>query len=163
MPVNQQENENTNSNENTNNNGNNNENSSSGENTKTPQNTANVKIDENSKKAYIKPHATVQEIKEAFGEVTITDKNGTQLSGNALVGTGCKIDGMYTIIKKGDCNGDGNTNALDAAIILRYTVGQYTLEWEYKEAGSLDSQQNPTALDAAKILRYTVGAYDIGI
>ena len=67
----------------------------------------------------------------------------------------------YTVVKKGDCNGDGNTNALDAAIILRYNVNQYNLKDCYLKAGAISDSNNATALDAAKILRYSVGQYNI--
>ena len=63
----------------------------------------------------------------------------------------------------GDVNEDGETTALDAAIILRYTVGQYELSEIKIKAGSLDGNTNPTALDSAKILRYTIGQYNINL
>ena len=77
--------------------------------------------------------------------------------------TGFIVDDKYTVVKKGDCNGDGVTNSLDAAVILRYTVGQYNLKDSYFKAGSISSNDNVTSLDAAKILRYAVGQYNLDI
>lgn len=78
-----------------------------------------------------------------------------------LVATGFIVEDKYTVVKKGDCNGDGNTNSLDAAVILRYTVGQYDLKNCYLKAGAISDGNKATSLDAAKILRYTVGQYNI--
>ena len=77
--------------------------------------------------------------------------------------TGFIVGDKYTVIKKGDCNGDGTTNSLDAAVILRYTVGQYNLNNSYFKAAAISNSGNVTSLDAAKILRYAVGQYNLDI
>ena len=89
--------------------------------------------------------------------------NGEALNSDSRLSTGCVIDGKYTVAVLGDVNGDGETTALDAAIVLRYTVNQYEMTDSQKKAGDFASHKNPTALDAAKILRYTVGQYNINI
>ena len=94
----------------------------------------------------------------------ITKADGSYLNGgNDLMATGFIVEDKYTVVKKGDCNGDGNTNALDAAIILRYNVNQFSLKDCYLRAGAISDNNNATALDAAKILRYSVGQYNIGL
>ena len=89
--------------------------------------------------------------------------NGEVLNSDSRLSTGCVIDDKYTVAVLGDVNGDGETTALDAAIVLRYTVNQYEMTDSQKKAGDFASHKNPTALDAAKILRYTVGQYNINI
>lgn len=78
--------------------------------------------------------------------------------------TGAKItmDGKeYTVIVKGDVNGDGNIDALDALKILKYDVGLSELKNEFLEAGNVNSATEVNALDALKILKYDVNLVDI--
>ena len=110
------------------------------------------------------PGATVQDFSNLIGkDVTAKNSNGDVLNSDAKLSTGCVINDEYTVAVLGDVNGDGETTALDAAIILRYTVNQYNMTEVQKNAGDLANSNNPTALDAAKILRYTVGQYNINI
>ena len=85
------------------------------------------------------------------------------LADEEKLATGCTVNDTYSLAVLGDVNGDGEVVALDAAIILRYTVGQYTLTDIQENAGDLGGSGLPTALDSAKILRYTVGQYNINI
>lgn len=125
--------------------------------------TAKVKIDKENKIISVSPSAKASDILEAFGGTAkITKADGGYLNGaQDLVATGFIVEDKYTVVKKGDCNGDGNTNSLDAAVILRYTVGQYDLKNCYLKAGAISDGNKATSLDAAKILRYTVGQYNI--
>ena len=110
------------------------------------------------------PGITINDIKEIMGnDITIKNSNGEILAEGSKIATGCIINDTYEIAILGDVNGDGDTSALDAAVILRYTIGQYNFSEIQEVAGSLDQTSTPTALDAAKILRYSVGEYDINI
>ena len=123
-----------------------------------------VKIDTQNNDAKAVPGATVQDFVDLLGQdIVVKNANGEVLASDAKLGTGCVINDTYTVVVLGDVNGDGDTTALDAAMILRYTVGQYNLTSTFLQAGSFESTGNPTALDAAKILRYTVGQYNINI
>lgn len=124
-----------------------------------------VKLDKESKSITVKPNATASDILEACGgSAKITRADGSFLSGaDETVGTGYIIEDKYVVVKKGDCNGDGKTNSLDAAIILRYTVGQYDLKDAYFKAGAISENQKVTSLDAAKILRFAVGQFNLEI
>lgn len=146
-------------NENNNNNNNNNDNKNTG------ADTSKVKIDKTNNIITVVPSAIANDILEAFsGSIKITKADGSFLNGgNDLMATGFIVDDKYTVVKKGDCNGDGVTNSLDAAVILRYTVGQYGLKDSYFKAGSISNNGNVTSLDAAKILRYAVGQYNLDI
>ncbi len=127
------------------------------------KNTTKVKIDKKNNIITVVPSAIANDILDAFGGPTkITRADGSFLNGgNDLLATGFIVEDKYTVVKKGDCNGDGNTNALDAAIILRYNVNQFSLKECYLRAGAISDNNNATALDAAKILRYSVGQYNI--
>ena len=123
-----------------------------------------VKINTATNDVVTVPGTTVQDFANLVGkEVSAKNLNGESLSSDSKLSTGCVIDDKYTVAVLGDVNGDGETTALDAAIILRYTVKQYNMTEVQKNAGDLSNSNDPTALDAAKILRYTVGQYNINI
>lgn len=82
------------------------------------------------------PGATVNTIKKKYSNAVIVDKNGKEITGDTLVGTGAKvkIDGVekYTIIKLGDVNGDGKVKATDYVLIKNYIMSN---------GGTLDNNQ----------------------
>ena len=123
-----------------------------------------IEIDNTTNEAKAVPSTTVEEVKKVMGEnAVVKNANGEVLSADAKIGTGCVINDTVVVLVLGDVDGDAETTALDAAKILRYTVGQFELSEIQKIAGTLDNTEAPTALDAAKILRYTVGQYDLNI
>lgn len=113
------------------------------------------------------PNTTVNKLKEKYTNAVIIDKNGNEITGETLVGTGSKIkiDGelKYTIVKLGDVNGDGEVDARDSARILRYSIGQYTLENEFLKAADVSKDSEIDARDSARILKFSVGQYKINI
>lgn len=123
-----------------------------------------VKIDMTNRKVIVIPGATLQDVINLSGENMIAKTaTGEAVANETKLATGYTINDTYTVAVLGDVNGDGETTALDAAIILRYTVNQYSMSEIQIKAGVLDGTDIPTALDAAKILRYTVGQYNINI
>lgn len=134
-------------------------------NTVTPQNTSKIKVNNTSNTIITTTDATAADILEAYGGTAkITKADGSPInSENDRIGTGFIVEDKYKIVKKGDCNGDGVTNSLDAAVILRYTVGQYELKNSYFKAAAITDENNVTSLDAAKILRFAVGQYNLSI
>ena len=167
VPINEDNNSGDNGNNNGNNNSGKNDNNNNGGNSSNIKNegkdTLKVKFDRTNNIITVVPNAIANDILEAFGGTAkITKANGSFLNGPSdSMATGFIVEDKYTVVKKGDCNGDGNTNALDAAIILRYNVNQYNLKDCYLKAGAISDSNNATALDAAKILRYSVGQYNI--
>ncbi len=80
-----------------------------------------IKIEEDVKQVTVTPSATVEEILNLVGDnVTITDKDGNKLDKNAHMGTGCKINGTYTVVMLGDVNGDGEVNSGDTLAIKQH-------------------------------------------
>lgn len=123
-----------------------------------------IKVNAETNEVRAIPNATVKDIKDLLGaETIIKNANGEVLADEEKLATGCTVNDTYSLAVLGDVNGDGEVVALDAAIILRYTVGQYTLTDIQENAGDLGGSGLPTALDSAKILRYTVGQYNINI
>ena len=68
--------------------------------------------------------------------VEIYNKNGEQISGSSLVGTGSTVKILdnnalvseYTLIMYGDTNGDGKFTPADSTVILRAYVGLQNIE-----------------------------------
>lgn len=58
---------------------------------------------------------------------------------------------------KGDVNGDGWIDALDAAAILQYDVGIKDLDYSLLLAADVDGDGYVDSMDAAKILQYDAG------
>lgn len=78
------------------------------------------------------------------------------ITGNAMVATGdiATIGNIkYTIVKKGDCNGDGYVKANDYLIIKDYIMGVGTakLEGPYKSAADVTGDNQVKANDYLKI------------
>lgn len=82
------------------------------------------------------PATTVNTIKKKYSNAVIIDKNGKEITGDTLVGTGTKVKiggaEKYTIIKLGDVNGDGKVKATDYVLIKNYIMSN---------GGTLDNNQ----------------------
>ena len=104
-------------NENNNNNNDNNNNSDNN----TGNNTSKVKIDKDNKIITVTPDAVAKDILDAFGGPTkITRADGNYLSGeNESMGTGYIVEDKYSVVKKGDCNGDGKIDTADLLMIQK--------------------------------------------
>ena len=74
------------------------------------------------------PGTTANTIKKKYSDAVIIDKNGNEITGDTLVGTGAKvkIDGIekYTIVKLGDVNGDGKIKATDYVLIKNHIMSE---------------------------------------
>ncbi len=117
VPINEN---NNNDNKNNNDNNNNNNNNNSG-NDNTIKNTSKVKIDSDNKIITVASDAIAKDILEAFGGPTkITRADNNYLDGeNELLATGYIVEDKYTVVKKGDCNGDGKIDTADLLTIQK--------------------------------------------
>lgn len=84
------------------------------------------------------PNTTTNNLKEKYPNAIIIDNAGAEISGNAPLGTGCKIkiDGVekYTIVKLGDVSGDGIVKSKDYMMIKNYIMSGYQLTEAQKKA-----------------------------
>ena len=83
-----------------------------------------------------------------------------------MVGTGYKLKDTknnkeYTIIVKGDTNGDGKVTPADSTIALRTYVGLNKISDAQKLVGDLNGDGKITPADSTVILRAYVGLSDI--
>lgn len=67
------------------------------------------------------------------------------------------IAGFYSLRVLGDVNGDGKSNSLDAAQVLKYDANLIDLSDEQKARADVNGDGEVNSLDAAKILREDAG------
>jgi hypothetical protein len=99
------------------------------------------------------------------GSVKVYDNKGTALSNTDNLGTGYTVqvlDGSeviktYTLVVKGDVNGDTKISAIDYAKIKRHVLKANQLEGVYYDAGSLVKENKVTAYDYIMVKRYVLG------
>ena len=127
-----------------------------------------VRVDNSSKVSTVKVKSTADDILKSVKneKVEIVDKDGKTVSGDALVGTGAKIqvinkDGNivneYTVIVPTDIDGNGKTTAADARLALRASAKIDTIDGIYAIAADSNNDSKITAMDARTILRKAAG------
>ena len=104
----------------------------------------------------VSPEARADDLKKKYS-------NAKDISNNDLgTGTIVKIDNKeYKIIKIGDVNGDGETDEIDAILILRKSIDIIQFNNIQNEAADVDKDGNSDEIDALRILRYTIGLNEI--
>lgn len=104
----------------------------------------------------VSPEARADDLKKKYSNVK-------DISNNDLgTGTTVKIDNKeYKIIKIGDVNGDGETDEIDAILILRKSIDIIQFNNIQNEAADVDKDRSPDEIDALRILRYTIGLNEI--
>lgn len=107
------------------------------------------------------PEMKIEDLKLKYKDYTVIVKDG---SGNDAstgnLGTGFKVtinDKTYSIVKKGDVNGDGTVSIIDAVAILNAVKGNKVLENEYKEAASVKNNDTFNVTDVVLLLNYIKG------
>ncbi len=127
-----------------------------------------VKVDESSKISTVKIKSSAKDILKSVKneKVEIVDKDGKAVSGDALVGTGAKIQikdnsgkviSTYTVCVPTDVDGNGKTTAADARLALRGSAKLEKVEGVYASASDMNNDGKITAADARKILRISAG------
>ncbi len=116
---------------------------------------------------------SVQNVKNmlsSFDGVTLQkfqDATGTEIT-SGIIATGMKfaleIDNVvydYTVVIKGDANGDGLIYATDYVKIKNQIMGRPTLQGAYYLAADIDNDGNIYATDYVKIKNYIMGRGEI--
>ena len=104
----------------------------------------------------VSPEARADDLKKKYSNVKDISNN------NLGTGTTVKIDNKeYKIIKIGDVNGDGETDEIDAILILRKSIDIIQFNNIQNEAADVDKDGNSDEIDALRILRYTIGLNEI--
>ena len=104
----------------------------------------------------VSPEARADDLKKKYSNVK-------DISNNDLgTGTTVKIDNKeYKIIKIGDVNCDGDTDEIDAILILRKSIDIIQFNNIQNEAADVDKDGSSDEIDALRILRYTIGLNEI--
>lgn len=127
-----------------------------------------IKVDNTSKVTTVKVKSSAKDILSSVKNenVSIVDKDGKAVSGDALVGTGAKIQikdnsgnviNTYTVCVPTDVDGNGKTSAADARLALRCSAKLEKLEGVYATASDMNADNKITAADARMILRISAG------
>ena len=132
------------------------------------------KIDEELKTIQIVPDADLETIlkEQNLTNYSITDSNGKTIEKkDEKIATGYKfnildtdnktIKKTYTLIKKGDINGEGKVNSKDAIFVLRYYVDLEKISGEFLTAADVNNDGKVNSKDALSILRFYVDLEDI--
>ena len=109
------------------------------------------------------PNIKYEDIVSKYEGAVVKDKNGTTIE-TGILRTGDLIiigDKSYKIVKKGDTNGDGQINIIDAVLILNAIKGTKKLENEFKEAACVKNKDQFNVIDAVYMLNYIKGTVDI--
>lgn len=103
------------------------------------------------------PGTTANTIKKKYSDAVIVDKNGNEITGDTLVGTGAKvkIDGVekYTIVKLGDCDGDGKINSMDMYNIIQHMLNKITIQNEFFKAIDTNHDKKIDSMDMYNIIQ----------
>lgn len=143
-----------------NNNGNDNNNSN---NSNKPTNTSKVKINENNNVIEVLPDVIAKDILDAFGgEAKITRADGNYLSGeNELIATGYVVEDKYTVVKKGDCSGNGKIDSADLLALKKHLLKVTTLKDAKFSSADLNKDNKLDSVDLLKIQKYLLGVSNI--
>ena len=113
----------------------------------------------------IHPEVKIENILMKYEDATITDSKGNNVTEGAL-GTGYKVkvgEEEYTVVKKGDVDGDTEITIIDAVVILNAIKGNRVLENEYKEASIVNGEEECSIIDAVLLLNYIKGTVDLKV
>ncbi len=111
------------------------------------------------------PNVTYETVKKSYPNVIIKDKNEKEITSGNL-GTGYKVtinDTTYTIVKKGDVNGDASVSILDAVAMLNSVKGTKVLENEYKAAAMVKNNTDFNITDVVLLLNYIKGTTKLSL
>ena len=111
------------------------------------------------------PSITVQNIKKVVSDAVIKNLDGKEVtSGNIGTGFTIKANGMtYTVVKKGDANGDGVVNSSDYVRIKNYIRGKERLSTAQFQAADANSDGTVSSSDYVKVKNYIRGKESIKI
>ena len=159
---------NTNTNTNTTVNGNTtvNNNTVGGNTVLTPQK-EDVKITEDEKIIEMTPTTEIEFLTKEYKDkkVVVKDSKGIEVT-TGKIGTGYKVtieDKTYTVVKKGDVNGDANINISDVINVFDYLKGDTDLKDEYEKAALVNSEKMINISDVIKLFDYLKGDTSISL
>ncbi len=129
---------------------------------KTIKDTKDLKVDKNN--LISKPDMTIENIKKQYKDAVIKDGNEVKTKGNIATGWTITVNNKtYTIVVKGDTNGDGQIKATDYMRIKNYIMDSSKLTDAQKSAADVNKDGQIKATDYMKIKNYIMGTSNIEI
>lgn len=129
-----------------------------------PETQNKIKIDEQQKIITVVPDSIANDILEAFGGPTkITKADGGLLDGPShKLATGFIVEDKYTVVKKGDINGDGKVDTADLLRIQKHLLQISLIENQVeKSAADLTKDNNINTADLLQLQKKLLGILDI--
>lgn len=129
-------------------------------------NTEKVKFDKENKTIMVTPDAIANDILETCGGIAkITRADENFLDGSQeLLGTGYIVEDEYIVIKKGDCNGDGNVDISDLLALQKHLLGVNNISNSPKGiAADIVNDGDLDISDLLKMQKYLLGISNIDI
>ena len=125
----------------------------------------NCKIEEGN--LICEPATSIETIQDKYTdkELVVKKPDGTIVESGSL-GTGYTVtvnNKIYTVVKKGDLNGDTFVDTLDSLKVLKQYVGTENLTDEYLKAADTNNDGVVDTLDSLKVLKQYVGSENIVI
>lgn len=115
---------------------------------------SNIKVDKNSKMVFVTPEVKAKDIKAHLTDANIIDLSGNEVNDDKSLGTGYMINKKYTIIKQGDCNGDGEITASDYVLIKNDIMGSTLLNETLSKGADYNQDGEITASDYVLVKNY---------
>ena len=129
------------------------------------ENKIKVEIDKEEKVITTTPDVVAQDILDAFGgSVKIVKANGEYLeSEQSVIGTGYIVEDKYTVVKKGDCTGDGKVDTADLLTVQKQLLSILNVEGIYKEAADTNNDEKIDTADLLAVQKKLLKISDIQI
>ena len=110
------------------------------------------------------PKTTIEEIKKVSNDVVVKDSTGKEVTtGNVGTGYTIKSNGQtYTVVKKGDTNGDGSVNSSDYVRVKNYLRNKVSLNTVQKSAADPTGDGSINSSDYVRIKNYLRSKASIG-
>lgn len=119
----------------------------------------------------VEPGYTSSKLNEKIrtnAQVKYVASSGDELNAERNVGTGTKLqftyneqNDEYTVVIKGDINGDGKISASDYVVCKNYIMGIKELAGVYKDAADVNKDGKVSASDYVKCKNYIMGTANI--
>ncbi|MDO5556127.1 MAG: dockerin type I domain-containing protein [Clostridia bacterium] len=113
------------------------------------------------------PNTTVDKLKETYINSVIINKDGTEIFGDTLVGTGAKIKingaEKYTIVKLGDVSGDGKISPSDYVKVKNKIMGVTSMDAITEKAADVNKDGSISPADYVKIKNHIMKTSIISI
>ena len=100
--------------------------------------------------------------------VIATGADGSELNADSIIGTGCVIEvtdesgtSTYTIIIRGDINGDGKVNLQDLLFVKKDILGMNKLEGNQLKAALIGGETEVSLKTYLAVKKYILGMQDI--